>query len=305
MAKAALAVVSHFAPARDQRWHDERARAFGARRARPADAAGDLPPADASRTRGLARRHDRRNDRLSAQHAVDAPRHSGARGPRTRRPRRPLDRLPRRRRWNARADRLTGHDCCEGHPGNCAVCGRAGSRLLRPASKRRRRGKRPCASQLDRSFNVLFLCTGNSARSIMAEAIMNRVGGENFTRYSAGSQPKGDRPSSRARAAAEAELRHQRLALEELERIRQPGAPQLDFVFTVCDNAAAEACPVWPGQPMTAHWGMPDPAAVTGTRCRDRVRVRRRLSDAQRAHLDLRQSSVALARPALAAKAAG
>jgi arsenate reductase (thioredoxin) len=114
-------------------------------------------------------------------------------------------------------------------------------------------------------YNVLFLCTGNSARSIMAEAILNHKGKPTFTAYSAGSHPSGKvRPE----------------ALQELERARLPsaglrskawdefsraGAPELHFVFTVCDSAAKEVCPIWPGQPMTAHWGVPDPAAVQGT----------------------------------------
>jgi arsenate reductase len=114
-------------------------------------------------------------------------------------------------------------------------------------------------------YNVLFLCTGNSARSIMAEAILNHKGGPKFKAYSAGSHPSG-----KVHAVALKQLEKARLSVDGLrskawEEFSQPGAPELDFVFTVCGNAAKEVCPVWPGQPMTAHWGIPDPAAVAGT----------------------------------------
>jgi protein-tyrosine-phosphatase len=117
----------------------------------------------------------------------------------------------------------------------------------------------------EKSYNVLFICTGNSARSILAEAVMNHLGRGRFRAYSAGSTPTGVVNP---------------LAIETLKRLRLPtegyrskaweefaveGAPRMDFVFTVCDRAAGEVCPIWPGQPMTAHWGMPDPAAVEGT----------------------------------------
>lgn len=114
-------------------------------------------------------------------------------------------------------------------------------------------------------YNVLFLCTGNSARSIMAEALMNYKGRPNFTAYSAGSHPSGT-----VRAEAISQLQSARVPTNGLrskswEEFSKPDAPKLDFVFTVCDNAAQEVCPIWPGQPMTAHWGVPDPAAVQGT----------------------------------------
>jgi arsenate reductase (thioredoxin) len=114
-------------------------------------------------------------------------------------------------------------------------------------------------------YNVLFLCTGNSARSIMAEAILNFKGRPSFTAYSAGSYPAGKVRPEALRQLETARLSTQGLRSKNWEEFSQPGAPRLDFVFTVCDNAAKEVCPVWPGQPMTAHWGVPDPAAVQGT----------------------------------------
>jgi len=115
-------------------------------------------------------------------------------------------------------------------------------------------------------FNVLFLCTGNSARSIMAEAIMNHKGRPNFTAYSAGSHPSGAVRPEALRQLEAARLPTRGLRSKNWEEFSKPNAFKLDFVFTVCDNAAKEACPLWPGQPMTAHWGVPDPAAVQGTK---------------------------------------
>jgi arsenate reductase len=116
----------------------------------------------------------------------------------------------------------------------------------------------------DRPFNVLFLCTGNSARSIMAEAILNKVGAGKFRAYSAGSQPKGQVHPETIRLLQSLGYDTSSFRSKSWAEYAKPGAPSLDFVFTVCDNAAAEACPVWPGQPMTAHWGVPDPATATG-----------------------------------------
>jgi arsenate reductase (thioredoxin) len=114
------------------------------------------------------------------------------------------------------------------------------------------------------NYNVLFLCTGNSARSILAEAILNRSGSGKFTAYSAGSDPKGEVNPHAITLLDRLGYPTGGLHSKSWNEFAQPGAPQLDFVFTVCDNAANEVCPVWPGQPMTAHWGIPDPAAVTG-----------------------------------------
>lgn len=122
------------------------------------------------------------------------------------------------------------------------------------------------------SYNVLFLCTGNSARSIMAESILNQKGLGRFIAYSAGSHPSGAVRPEAIRQLEGAHLRTAGLRSKSWDEFAKPGAPQLDFVFTVCDNAAYEVCPVWPGQPMTAHWGIPDPAAVQGSE-EDRARA--------------------------------
>ena len=117
----------------------------------------------------------------------------------------------------------------------------------------------------DHPFNVLFLCTGNSARSIMAEAILNRVGAGKFRAYSAGSQPKGRVHPHKMQLLANLGYDTLRFRSKSWSEFAKPGAPALDFVFTVCDNAAGETCSVWPGQPMTAHWGIPDPAEAKGS----------------------------------------
>ena len=117
----------------------------------------------------------------------------------------------------------------------------------------------------DRPFNVLFLCTGNSARSILAEAILNQLGAGKFRAYSAGSQPKERVHPETIQLLQGLGYDTSGLRSKSWGEFAKPGAPPLDFVFTVCDDAAAEACPVWPGQPMTAHWGVPDPAEATGS----------------------------------------
>lgn len=128
-------------------------------------------------------------------------------------------------------------------------------------------------------YNVLFLCTGNSARSILAEALLTRWGKGRFVAYSAGSQPKGS-----VHPLAVETLEHFRIPTAGLRskswlEFTAPEAPRMNFVFTVCDNAAGEVCPVWPGQPITAHWGVPDPAAVDGSEEQKRQAFRKAFSD--------------------------
>ncbi|MCS6945357.1 MAG: arsenate reductase ArsC [Sutterellaceae bacterium] len=114
-------------------------------------------------------------------------------------------------------------------------------------------------------YNVLFLCTGNSARSIMAEVLLNAMAPDRFRGFSAGSHPRGEVHPMALRLIARHRLPTEGLRSKSWDEFARPGAPPLHFVFTVCDTAAGEVCPTWPGQPLTAHWGIPDPAAVTGS----------------------------------------
>jgi len=121
----------------------------------------------------------------------------------------------------------------------------------------------------DKIYNVLFLCTGNSARSILAEAILNKDGAGRFRAYSAGSFPKGVVHPMALDILSSLGFSTERARSKSWDEFAAPGAPPIDFIFTVCDNAAGETCPIWPGHPMTAHWGIEDPAAVEGARQRD------------------------------------
>jgi len=127
------------------------------------------------------------------------------------------------------------------------------------------------AMKEQKTYNVLFLCTGNSARSILAEAIVNRLGQGRFRGFSAGSHPKGAVHPFALDLLKRLDFATERFRSKSWDEFAKPNAPVLDFVFTVCDNAASEVCPIWPGQPMTAHWGLPDPAAALGTEAERRL----------------------------------
>jgi arsenate reductase len=126
----------------------------------------------------------------------------------------------------------------------------------------------------DRPYNVLFLCTGNSARSILAESLMNHWGRGRYRGFSAGSHPKGTVHPIALELLKQMQFPTQELRSKAWDEFAQPGAPPIDFVITVCDNAAGEVCPIWPGHPMKAHWGIPDPAAVEGSDTEKRAAFR-------------------------------
>lgn len=160
--------------------------------------------------------------------------------------------------YRANLDQLRGlvgflvADCCAGHPERCAPFCACSLERKEPAMP-------------DKIYNVLFLCTGNSARSIIAESILNQDGAGRFRAFSAGSHPAGKVNPFALKILESHGYSTEGARSKSWDEFAVPGAPQMDFVFTVCDNAAGEACPVWPGQPMTAHWGIEDPAAVAGT----------------------------------------
>src|SRR5262249_32604630 len=159
----------------------------------------------------------------------------------------------RRRQWRARRAGRAREVVLRARPE-----GRGPGRVVRvPGGVRHAVAERP--------YNVLFLCTGNSARSIIAEAILDKAGAGKFRACSAGSQPKGRVNPETLRLLQNLDYDTSGLRSKSWAEFARPGAPALDFVFTVCDNAAGETCPVWPGQPMTAHWGVPDPAEATGS----------------------------------------
>ena len=150
--------------------------------------------------------------------------------------------------------------------GNSDVIGCTGSDLVSPSVRSTQQFVAREGDVTPPHFNVLFLCTGNSARSIMAEALLNRKGFPNFTGYSAGSNPTGHVHPEALKQLAGGDMPTDGLRSKSWDEFSKPDAPKMHFVFTVCDRAASEVCPIWPGHPLTARWGVPDPAAVEGTR---------------------------------------
>ena len=157
----------------------------------------------------------------------------------------------------------------------------------------------------ERIYNVLFLCTGNTARSILAESILRKDGRRNFRAFSAGSQPKGDGQSVCDQGSRTASITRRTICARRAGRnSRAADAPVMDFVFTVCDNAAGESCPIWPGQPMTAHWGIEDPAAVEGTDIEKEAAFVDGVPLSQESHRHLHQPAARKHRPPVAWDAA-
>jgi arsenate reductase len=161
-------------------------------------------------------------------------------------------------------------ECCRGHPELCGYPEASDPLPLKATLVEHVLAPRGAPMNEERVFNVLFLCTGNSARSILAESILNRLGQGRFHAYSAGSQPKGTIHPYTLDLLQHMHYPTEHLRSKSWEEFSGPDAPPLDFVFTLCDEAAREPCPVWPGQPVSAHWGLPDPAAVNGTEAEKR-----------------------------------
>ena len=149
----------------------------------------------------------------------------------------------------------------------------------------------------DRPYNVLFLCTGNSARSILAESLLNHHGRGKFRAYSAGSFPKGEVNPLALELLRRLDLPADGLRSKSWDEFAQPGAPELDFIITVCDNAAGEVCPIWPGHPVTAHWGLPDPAAVEGAQAEKLLAFRETCPSAREPDQTLCRVADCVARP--------
>ena len=182
-------------------------------------------------------------------------------------------------------------DCCGGRPEVCAPLIESLTPCCPPKGKR----KAPCPIAC---YNVLFLCTGNTARSILAESILRKDGRGRFRAFSAGSQPKGEVNPFALKVLQRLDYPTDGLRSKSWEEFAAPDAPVMDFVFTVCDNAAGEACPVWPGQPMTAHWGIEDPAAVEGTELQKEAAFVDRIPLSQEPHRGFHQPAAVEHRPA-------